>query len=89
MLRLNHEDFEALARAAATDAANRHMRAAGRKVWNRDDYNVAAEELERISPQRAICCCPPETLPHEHPPLAVMLKAEAEARLRENPISRR
>lgn len=77
MLRLNHEDFEALARAAATDAANRHMRKAGRKVWNRDDYNVAAEELERISPQRVVCCCPPGT-PHNHPVLvADMLKAEA------------
>lgn len=35
--------------AAATDAGNRHMRAAGRKVWNRDDFNAAVKELERLA----------------------------------------
>ena len=39
---------ESLARAAATDAANARMRKAGRKVWNRADYNFAVREFERL-----------------------------------------
>ena len=40
-----------LARAAARDAANRHMLRGGRLKWNRDDYNVAAETFNRLFPQ--------------------------------------
>lgn len=44
---------EPLARAIAEDAANRQMRKRCGKTlephaWNRDDYNLAAETLERI-----------------------------------------
>lgn len=37
-----------IARAAGTDAGNRSMKKASRKVWNQDDYNVAANEMNRI-----------------------------------------
>jgi hypothetical protein len=39
-----------LAHAAGRDAANRHMRAAGRKVWNEEDFNVAIREFTRLWP---------------------------------------
>ena len=39
---------EAIARAAAWDAGNRHAKAAGRKKWSRADYNVAVRELDRL-----------------------------------------
>lgn len=39
----------ALIRAAATDAGNRSMRAAGRKVWSAEDYDAACAEFERLS----------------------------------------
>lgn len=42
-----------LAYAAATDAANRQMRKAGRMRWNKDDYNLAASEFERLWPIEA------------------------------------
>ena len=42
--------MEKLARAAAHDAGNRSMKAAGRKKWNADDYNAACDELERLWP---------------------------------------
>lgn len=35
-------------RASAQDAANTQMRKACRKVWNDDDYNLAASTLERL-----------------------------------------
>lgn len=38
-----------LARAAATDAANRQMRKAGRQKWNASDYNLACREFARLS----------------------------------------
>jgi hypothetical protein len=41
-----------LARAAATDAANRQMRAAGRKVWSREDYDLACEMFARLWPEK-------------------------------------
>lgn len=39
---------EQLARAAATDAGNRSMRANGRERWNQDDFNAAASEFNRL-----------------------------------------
>ena len=39
-----------LAFAAAWDTGMRSMRAAGRKKWNQDDYNVAAAEYDRLWP---------------------------------------
>jgi hypothetical protein len=41
---------EDMARAAGRDAANRRMRAAGRTVWNRADFNLAARTLSTLSP---------------------------------------
>lgn len=37
-----------LAMAAGKDAANRQMRAAGRKRWNLDDWNLAADVFSRL-----------------------------------------
>jgi hypothetical protein len=37
-----------LAYAAAHDAGNRHMRAAGRTVWAVNDYNVACATFDRL-----------------------------------------
>jgi hypothetical protein len=37
-----------LARAAATDAGNRHMRAGRRAKWNQDDFIAAACEFNRL-----------------------------------------
>jgi hypothetical protein len=37
--------------AAATDAANRAMRKAGRDAWSVEDYDVAAELSVRLSIQ--------------------------------------
>lgn len=34
--------------AAGQDAGNRNMRNAGRKVWNEDDWNVAAEVTSEL-----------------------------------------
>lgn len=42
---------EALARAAAQDAGNRHMRQFGRKKWNGDDFMVAVAEFDRLWPR--------------------------------------
>jgi hypothetical protein len=39
-----------LARAAATDAGNRAMRAAGRNRWSAEDYAAAVREFERLQP---------------------------------------
>lgn len=38
----------AIAMAAGKDAANRRMQAAGRKNWNRADYNHAAAIVTRL-----------------------------------------
>jgi hypothetical protein len=40
-----------MARSAATDAGNRSMRAAGRKVWSADDYSAACAEFARLMPE--------------------------------------
>ena len=37
-----------LAMAAAQDAANRRMRAAGREAWDEGDYAVACDTFERL-----------------------------------------
>jgi hypothetical protein len=42
-----------IAHAAAADAADRSMRAAGRKAWSEDDYNAAVAEFERLFPLTA------------------------------------
>ena len=39
--------------AAATDAGNRSMRKAGRKAWNRADYNASVREFHRLAPHIA------------------------------------
>lgn len=44
-----------LAMAAAKDAANRRMRAAGRTAWSRGDYNHSVETFERLYPQAVLC----------------------------------
>lgn len=36
------------ARAIATDTANAHMKQEGRKVWNRDDYNIACQRFHEL-----------------------------------------
>ncbi len=46
MVQLDRE----LAWAAATDAANRSMRRAGRAVWSHEDYQVACAVFERLCP---------------------------------------
>jgi hypothetical protein len=42
-----------LAHAAATDHANRRMRAGGRTAWDVDDYNAAVAEFNRLWPLEA------------------------------------
>lgn len=37
-----------IAMAAGRDAANKQMRQAGRTSWNEDDWNLAAEIVERL-----------------------------------------
>jgi hypothetical protein len=37
--------------AAAKDAGNRSMRAAGRATWNRADYRAAVREYDRLIPR--------------------------------------
>jgi hypothetical protein len=44
------EMTEALARAAATDAADRNMKQAGRIEWNEEDWDVGCETYERLWP---------------------------------------
>lgn len=39
-----------LARACATDEANRNMRKNGRKAWNEEDYNICVEAFNRLWP---------------------------------------
>lgn len=40
-----------LAQSASFDVANRQMRKAGRKQWNRDDYDAAWKEFYRLWPE--------------------------------------
>jgi hypothetical protein len=40
-----------IAHAASVDAGNRSMRAAGRKIWNVDDYNASVAEFNRLMPE--------------------------------------
>ena len=35
-------------RAAGWDAGSRHMRKAGRRTWNGQDYDAAVAEMERL-----------------------------------------
>lgn len=42
-------DYE-LARAIATDAANRNMRKNGRKKWSERDYMIAVSTLNELYP---------------------------------------
>ena len=54
-----------LAHAAGWDAANAHMRAAGREKWNDEDYNAGVAEYHRINPcpvgVPCDLCHPPQT----------------------------
>lgn len=43
-----------MARAAATDAGNAHMSAAGRTRWNADDWNAMCAEFARLMPEGGI-----------------------------------
>lgn len=49
-IQMTHE----LAHAAALDAANAHMRKAGRSVWNSDDSDAARATYHKLIP------CPPD-----------------------------
>ena len=40
-----------MAYAAAHDAGNAHMRAAGRSKWNLDDWNAMCAEFSRLMPE--------------------------------------
>ncbi len=48
-----------LAIAAATDAANRHMRQAHRQHWNRADFHEMARIFLRLNPMLCECCSEP------------------------------
>jgi hypothetical protein len=48
MAKLKLSDHPDLAMAAGRDAANRHMHSENRKVWNREDFNVAVETYNSI-----------------------------------------
>ena len=41
----------AMAHSAATDVANRQMKANRRNMWNVDDYNLACRTLARLFPK--------------------------------------
>ena len=41
----NYAEAMRLARAAATDAANKRMRQAGRSAWDADDFDHAADTM--------------------------------------------
>lgn len=49
---------EKMACAAANDAANRQMRAAGRTAWSREDFDLACDTFERLygwgNPERTV-----------------------------------
>ena len=40
-----------IAKAAAWDAGNRSMRAAGRPAWSAEDYNACCAEFNRLMPE--------------------------------------
>ena len=40
-----------IAHAAGWDAGNASMRKAGRKTWNRTDYNAFVKEFNRLYPE--------------------------------------
>lgn len=42
-----------LAMAASRDAGDRHMRQHGPTKWNRDDWNAAVEEFNRLFPKES------------------------------------
>jgi len=44
----NSNDAYDLAMAAGADKANRRMTSAGRRIWNRADYRIAATEFKRV-----------------------------------------
>jgi len=48
---------EKMARAAATDKANRRMRKAGRTQWSEADYAAAVKEYYRLMPNGSIPHC--------------------------------
>ena len=39
--------------AAAKDEVDRAMRHGGRKIWNRDDYNLMVKTFDRLFPEPA------------------------------------
>jgi hypothetical protein len=62
-----------LARAAAMDAANRQMRAAGRSAWSEDDYRLACATLGRLQPLTFTDMIPAMDTPKKKNPAAVAL----------------
>lgn len=68
-MRRQSELTEAMAHAAASDAANRQMRKAGRTAWSREDFDLAVNTFEELygwgNPERSVnsrkpspCNCP-------------------------------
>ena len=49
-----------IAMAAAQDAGNRHMRAAGRTKWDEEDWNHACETFKRLWPQPDLTITAPQ-----------------------------
>lgn len=49
--------LDQLARAAATDKANRRMRKAGRTRWNLSDFRCAVREYYRLLPNGPVPHC--------------------------------
>lgn len=47
-MKLRQPITQSLAYAAGKDEGNRSMRKAGRTAWNRDDYNAAVREFNRL-----------------------------------------
>lgn len=47
---IDPQEQKNIARAAATDAADRHMKSHGRKAWSKADYNYAVSEYNRLLP---------------------------------------
>ena len=42
-----------IARAAAWDAGNRSMKAAGRSAWSGEDWDAACAEIDRLMPHQS------------------------------------
>ena len=51
VIRRTEQDTYRMAYAAAWDAGNASMRAAGRSKWNRDDWNAMCAEFSRLMPE--------------------------------------